>query len=197
MLKRTLLVCILIFATAVVIPAPVEAAATYTIDPTHSEVSFRIRHFASRVRGQFLDFAATIVKDDDSAASSVELTIQAASIDTNNERRDNHLRSADFFDVEKHPAITFRSTSIRESGENLFEVSGELTIRGVTREVTLPVAFVEEMEDGRGGFRAGFSTETTLDRKDFDITWNRLLDRGGTMLGDEVEVEITLSAIRQ
>lgn len=186
------------FALTAIAPAPANAATTYSIDPTHSEVSFRIRHFVSKVRGQFRDFSATIVKDDENpSASSVEFTVQAASIDTANERRDNHLRSADFFDVENHPALTFRSTSVEKVGENRYDVTGELTIRGVAKTITLPVWFEGEMADGRGGFRAAFATAVTLDRKDYGIVWNRVLDQGGTMLGDEVEVSIDLAAVRK
>jgi polyisoprenoid-binding protein YceI len=185
-------------ALALAPPAPAAAAVTYTVDDNHSEVSFRIRHFVSKVRGQFRDFSATIVKDDaDPMASSVEFTIQAASIDTDHETRDADLRSPNFFDVEKFPAITFKSTAIAKSGDDLYDVTGELTMHGVTKTLTLPVSFGGEMADGRGGFRAAFETATTLDRKEFGLTWNRALDQGGLMLGDEIEVVVSLAAIRK
>lgn len=178
--------------------APAAAAVTYTIDKSHSEVSFRIRHFMSKVRGHFRDFSATIVKDDETpSASSVEFVIQAASIDTDHERRDADLRSANFFDVEKLPTITFKSTAVEKVDDTRFNVTGEFTLHGVTKVLTLPVEFSGEMADGRGGYRAAFATATTLDRKEYGIAWNRTLDQGGLMLGDEVEVEINLAAIRK
>lgn len=183
----------------VLVPAaPAAAAVTYTVDKSHSEVSFRIRHFVSKLRGQFRDFSATIVKDDENpAASSVEFTIQATSIDTDHERRDADLRSSNFFDVEKFPTLTFKSTAIAKTGDDRYDVTGELTMHGVTKVMTLPVSFGGEMADGRGGFRSAFETSTTLDRKEFGLTWNRALDQGGVMLGDEVEVVVNLAAIRE
>jgi len=178
--------------------APVEATVSYSVDPVHSEVSFRIRHFVSRVRGQFRDFSGTIVKDDENpAATKVEFVIQATSIDTDHDRRDNHLRSADFFDVEKFPTITFTSTAVERVAESEYRVTGHLTMHGITKALTLPVRFEGELPDGQGGFRAAFSTEQRLDRKEFGIVWNRVLDQGGRMLGDDVEIEISLAAIRR
>lgn len=192
MMKR-----IAVAALAVALAAPAFAADTWVVDPGHSEVSFQIRHLMSRVRGVFHDFSATIVKDDDPAKSSVEFTIQAASIDTGIEDRDKHLRTADFFDVENHPTITFKSTSIEKVSDTEYRVTGPLTLRGVTKEITLPVTFDGEMTDPWGNLRAGFSTETTLDRKDFGVNWNRALDQGGFLLSDEVAVEIHLSTKKQ
>jgi polyisoprenoid-binding protein YceI len=186
-------------------PAPASSAATpapgvetFKSDPAHSEVGFVVRHFVSKVRGRFRDFSAVIVKDDqDPSRSSVEFTIQVASIDTGVEKRDNHLRSADFFDAANYPQITFRSTRVEKVSDSEYRVTGDLTMRGVTKVVTLPVTYAGEMPDGFGGVRAGFSTTTTLNRQDFGIKWNKQLDTGGYMLSDEVEVEIDLEAVRQ
>jgi len=179
-------------------PAAAAGAATYSIDPTHSEVSFVVRHFVSNVRGHFKDFAATIVRNDqDLAQASVEFTVQVASIDTGVEKRDNHLRSADFFDAATYPTLTFKSRKVEKASESQYRVTGDLTMRGVTKVVTLDVDYAGEMPDGFGGVRAGFSTSTKLNRKDFNISWNRALDGGGFMLSDDVKVEINLEAIRQ
>jgi polyisoprenoid-binding protein YceI len=180
---------------AALLTASSAAADVFTVDKSHSEVSFRVRHMMSRVSGSFGDFGGTI--DLDAAAperSSVEFRIQAASIDTNNDRRDDHLRGEDFFHVEQHPEIVFKSTRVVPKGETTFEVHGDLTMRGVTKPIVLPVTFLGTMTDGRGQTKAGWETAVTLSRKDFGIVWNRALDTGGLVLGDEVEVTINLQA---
>lgn len=168
------------------------AATTYGIDKGHSNVDFTIRHLVGNVRGAFSDFDGTIVMDADPAKSSVEFTIQAKSIDTGNEQRDNHLRSADFFDVEKFPTLTFKSSAIKKTGDNAYQVTGTLTMRGVAKEITLPVTYLGEVKDPWGNTKAGFSTTTSLNRKDFGVSWNKTLDQGGFLLGDDVKVEINL-----
>lgn len=177
------------------------AQDTWVVDKPHSEVSFQVRHFVTKVRGRFTDFTGTVVANAAKPeASSVEFSIKSASIDTANEGRDKHLRSADFFDVEKFPEISFRSSSVKPLGKDLFEVKGTLIMHGVSREVTLPVNFggtmVTKGRDGKPSAKAGFSIETTLDRKDFGIVWNRALDTGGAMLGDEVQISINLEMNR-
>jgi len=185
-------------ALAAAVLAPAHAASTYTVDPSHSEVSFQIRHLVTQVRGVFRDFDATIVRDDEKpGGSSVELRIRATSIDTGNERRDNHLRTADFFDVENHPEIVFRSTAVEQVSEHEYEVTGELTLRGVTKSVELPVFFSGEIGGPRDATIAGFSTSATLDRKEYGIVWNRALDSGGYVLGDEVSVQVNLETRKQ
>lgn len=185
-------------AVATLMAAPLAAADTYTVDAGHSDVSFQVRHLISQVRGNFRDFTATIIKDDaELAKSSVEFTIQATSVDTGIDKRDNHLRSADFFDVEKFPAITFKSSSIVKTGDNTYDVTGMLTMHGVSKEITLPVTFLGEMKDPWGGTRAGFSTATTIDRKEYGIVWNQTLDAGGAVLSDEVQVSIQLETKKQ
>jgi len=187
-----------ILAAAVLAPAPAPAADVYAVDKVHSDVGFQIRHFVSKVRGRFTDYEGTIVADRAKPdASSVELTIKAASIDTGNENRDKDLRSANFFEVEKYPEITFKSSRITPRGGDRYDVTGTLTMHGVSKEVTLPVTFLGFVSTGRMGDRAGFETAVTLNRKDFGIVWNRVLDTGGTMLGDDVLVSINVEAAKR
>lgn len=169
------------------------APDVWVIDKPHSSASFKIRHLMSNVTGYFRDFDAVLQIDRaQPARSSVEFTIKSASIDTRDSDRDEHLRSPDFFEVTKYPNITFRSTSVVPKSQNLFEVTGELTMHGVTKRITLPVTFLGFQRDPRGNEKAGFEIATVLDRKDYNITWNRLLDEGGLLLGDEVKVTINL-----
>jgi len=180
------------------VTAPVTADEVFTIDRAHSEVSFRIRHMMSKVSGTFGDYEGTIdLSREQPEQSNVEFRIKAASIDTNNERRDTHLRSADFFDVEQHPEIVFRSTRIVPKGENAFEVHGDFTMRGVTKAIVVPVTYLGEMKDARGRTKAGWEASAMLNRKDYGIVWNQTLDTGGFVLGDEVEVSINLQAAKQ
>jgi polyisoprenoid-binding protein YceI len=181
---------------ALAVAPPATAATTYTSDPAHSQVGFEVRHFLTGVPGRFADFTFTIVKDDANPAnSSVELVIQAASIDTGIEKRDNHLRSDDFLAVEKHPQITFKSTAVEKVSDSEYKVTGPLTIRGVSKVITVPVSFAGELKDPWGSTRAGFAAETKVDRREFGVTWNKALDGGGFMLGDEVEIEIAVEAV--
>jgi polyisoprenoid-binding protein YceI len=183
---------------AVLAASPALGADTFVIDKGHSEVGFQIRHMMSKVRGRFTDFDGKIVADRAKPeASSVELTIQATSIDTANANRDKDLRGADFFDVEKYPTITFKSTSIKAKGKDAYDVTGTLTMRGVSKEITLPVTFLGIMKNMRGQDAAGFEAAVTLNRKDFGITWNKALDAGGVLLGDEVYVSINLETRKE
>ncbi|MEO8275914.1 MAG: YceI family protein [Thermoanaerobaculia bacterium] len=180
-------------------PAPKVAAApgvvTYNADKNHTQVSFVVRHMMSQVRGSFGDFSATIVKNDvKPEASSVEFTIQATSVNTGNENRDNHLRTEDFFFVEKFPEITFKSSKVEKVSDSEYKVTGDLTMRGVTKVITLPVNFLGEMKSKDGKSIAGFAINTKLDRKEFGINWNKALDNGGVLLSDEVAVEISIEA---
>jgi polyisoprenoid-binding protein YceI len=175
------------------IPAPASTTETWTIDKAHSTASFKVRHIVSNVTGNFRDFDANINIDRANPAnSSVDFTIQATSIDTGNTNRDEHLRSTDFFEVAKFPTIAFKSTSIKPKSKTDFDVTGDLTMHGVTKRVTFPVTFLGFGKDPRGTEKAGFDIETTLNRKDYGIVWNRALDEGGALLGDDVKVEISL-----
>jgi polyisoprenoid-binding protein YceI len=173
-------------------------ADTYTVDPSHSEVSFQIRHMVSQVRGRFNDYTGTVNMDPKNMAnSSVEFHIKATSIDTNSADRDKHLRTADFFDVEKYPEITFKSESIAPAGKDKYNVTGTLTLHGVSKKITLPVTFLGQAKDPWGGTRAGFQTDTKLDRKDYGIVWNKAIDNGGVLLGDDVSIAINLESVRK
>ena len=200
MIRKTVF-CIAVLAVglaaAVTLPA-VAAAATYAVDQAHSKASFQVRHLVTKVRGKFADFASTVVMDDAKPeASLVEFTIQATSIDTSVADRDKHLRSDDFFAVEKYPEITFKSTKIERAGDHAYQVTGDLTMRGVIKRITLPVTYLGEVKDPWGHVKAGFETAITLNRKDFGINWNKALDQGGVLVGDEVEVSISIEALKQ
>jgi polyisoprenoid-binding protein YceI len=177
------------------LPAPraVEAPVTWQIDGAHSEVAFRIRHLVSRVRGRFTQFGGTVVADPQNlSAGSVDVTIQTASITTDVARRDEHLRSGDFFDAPNHPTITFKSTRVQQTGDNL-KVYGNLTIRGVTKPVVLDGRFTG-MGGPTGHRRIGFEATTTVNRMDYGVSWNRAAEGGGALLGDEVEITLTVEA---
>ena len=190
-MNRTLAMVVLASGLAA---SPVAAADTLAIDPNHSEVSFQIRHFVTNVRGRFTDFAGTIVADKAKPeASQVEFTVKAASIDTAQENRDKHLRSADFFDAEKFPEIAFKSTAVKVTGKDKYDVIGNLTMHGVTRPVTLHVTNLGSAGTGADA-KFGFEATTTLDRKDFGLLWNKALDAGGYVLGDDVTVSINIEA---
>ena len=166
---------------------------TWGIDKSHSNASFKVRHLMANVSGAFRDLEAVINVDRaNPAASSVEFTIRTASIDTGNANRDEHLKSPDFFDVAKFPTITFKSTSVKAKSKTEFDVTGDLTMHGVTKRITLPVEFLGFGMGPGGKEKGGFSIETTLNRKDFGIVWNRNLDEGGVLLGDDVKVAIDL-----
>jgi polyisoprenoid-binding protein YceI len=193
---KTLFAGLLALALAVVLSVPAQAA-TWEVDKNHSGVDFQIRHFVSQVRGHFDDFGGTVVMDEENLAnSSVEFWIDASSIDTGNDNRDQHLRSEDFFHVEEYPQITFKSESIEKTGDNTYDVTGTFTMRGVSKTITLPVEFLGTMQTDRGA-KAGFATETTIPRKEYNIVWNQVLDAGGAMLGDDVAVEINLEMNEQ
>jgi len=174
------------------------AADRFVIDKSHSEATFQIRHLVTRVSGRFDDFNGTISVDEAApAASSVEFTIKSMSIDTGNESRDKDLRSANFFEVDKYPEISFKSTSIKASSrKDVYDVTGTFTMHGVTKTITLPVEFLGFIKDPRGNQRAGFAAHVTLNRKDYGIIWNRALDAGGTLLGDDVVVNVNIEAAK-
>ncbi len=185
-------------ALALLVPALALAdAAVYKVDPAHSAVGFTVRHFVSNVPGHFRDFDGMIHYDKEKpTASKVEFTVRAASIDTANGDRDNHLRSPDFFDAEKFPTLSFTSTGVKPVDADTLEVTGDLTIHGVTKEVTIPVEILGTMATPRGE-KAGFETAFTVNRKDYGVIWNRVLDAGGAMLGEDVKVSIAIEADRQ
>jgi polyisoprenoid-binding protein YceI len=175
---------------------PGYVAGTWKIDPVHSDVSFTVRHMmVSKVRGRFGTFEGEIVTAPDPLDSSVTATIDLGSVDTNNPQRDAHIRSSDFFAVDAHPTMTFRSTGIRPAGEGLYVVDGELTLRGVTRALSLDLEFNGFGPDPYGGIRAGFSATTELNRRDFGIDISMPLDGGGVVVGDKVTVSLEIEAV--
>ena len=183
-------------APAPAVSAPAAAPVQWEIDTSHSELTFRVRHLVSRVRGRFNQFGGTIVADPANlAGGSVNVTVQTASIDTNNERRDTHLRSADFFDAATHPTITFRSTRVEVSGNEL-KVHGNLTMRGVTKPVVLEGQMLE-VGGAPGRRRIGFEATTTVNRMDYGVAWNRAAEGGGVVLGDEVQISIAVEAVEK
>jgi polyisoprenoid-binding protein YceI len=185
-------------AAAALLAASPVLADTYVIDKSHSEAGFQVRHLMSKVRGHFNDYAGTITVDPAKPESaSVEFTIKAATIDTANEGRDKDLRGENFFQVDKFPEITFKSSKVKAAGKDKYDVTGTLTIHGVAKEVTLPVQFLGFAKDPWGNDRAGFSIDTTINRKDYGIVWNKALDNGGALLGDDVWVSINLETTKK
>jgi polyisoprenoid-binding protein YceI len=173
----------------------VAAARTFQIDLAHSEVLFQVRHLLTKVRGRFSDFSGSIAFDPaQPERSTVALTIRATSIDTNQADRDAHLRSDDFFSVERFPTLTFTSTKVAPLGGGQYDVTGDLTIRGITKSIVLPVAYLGSAKDPWGNDKLAFETEITLNRKDFGLTWNAALETGGFLVGDEVRVTVSVQA---
>ncbi len=170
-------------------------AGTWDIDPTHSDVSFSVRHMmVSKVRGRFASFTGEIVTGEDVTGSSVRATIDATSIDTGNAQRDGHVRSADFFDVENHPEWTYVSTGVRADGDDLV-VDGELTIKGVTRPVPLALELNGFGPDAYGGTRAGFTATTAINRNDFGVDIVMPLDGGGVVVGEKVQITLEIQGV--
>jgi polyisoprenoid-binding protein YceI len=171
-------------------------AATWTIDPVHSEVGFSVRHMmVSKVRGRFADFSGQIVTEGDPAASSVTAEIDLRSISTGNEQRDNHIKSADFFEVETYPTMTYRSTGIRvEDGE--YVVDGDLTLKGVTKQVPLRLELNGFGPDPFGGTRAGFTATGELNRRDFNVNFNAPMANGGAVVADKVTLHLEIEAVK-
>lgn len=170
----------------------------YTLDPTHSTIEFTVRHMMiSKVRGRFAKFEGRIeLAPGSDVPQTIGATIDVASIDTREEQRDNHLRSADFFESEKFPTLTFESTRTEGSAEN-FSIYGNLTIHGVTKEVVLSGSFEGRGSDPWGGQRVGYTANTTINRKDFGLNWNAALEAGGVLVSDEVKIELNVQGVLQ
>jgi polyisoprenoid-binding protein YceI len=171
---------------------------TYKVDPAHTHIGFVARHaMVAKVRGAFREFEGSGTYDaDDPSRSTLNLTIKAASIDTANADRDNHLRSSDFLDVENHPEITFASTRVEPVGDGRFKVTGDLTIRGVTRPVTIDFELSGPVQDPYGNTRIGLEGRTEINRKDWGVNFNLVLDAGGVMVGDKVILEFDVEAVK-
>ena len=175
-----------------------ELTGNYTLDPAHSRIGFVARHaMVTKIRGQFNQFEGTGVIDAaDFSRSTITVAIEAASIDTRNEQRDTHLRSNDFLAMNEYPQITFCSTDIRETGPATLDIIGELTIKGITNIVTVPLEFEGAATDPFGNQRVGFEGSMVINRKDYGVTWNAALESGGVLVSDKVTLEFELSAIK-
>ncbi|MDY0109498.1 MAG: YceI family protein [Candidatus Krumholzibacteria bacterium] len=193
MRKTTIVTAVLLLTVAAA-----AQAATYKIDPSHSAVSFKVRHLMiSTVRGSFDEFSGSFTYLKDNPAQwQVAAEIQTASVNTNDDKRDDHLRTADFFDVEKFPTMTFRSTKVTGQGER-FKLHGDLTLLGVTKPVVFDLEITGETIDPWGNHRVGFSAIGKLDRKEWGMTWSTALDSGGVMVGDEVGIELEIQGIQE
>ena len=175
-----------------------DLSGTYVLDPSHTRIGFVARHaMITKVRGQFNEFEGSAVVDaDDFTKSTAQLTIQAASIDTHNEQRDGHLRSNDFLALEEYPQITFVSTGVRQTGDTSLELTGDLTIRGVTNSITVPFEFEGAATDPFGNLRVGFEGSVVINRKDYGVSWNAALEAGGVLVSEKVTLEFEVSAIK-
>jgi polyisoprenoid-binding protein YceI len=186
-----------LFALLTIAAAASAATETFNFDKSHSKVGFQIRHWLTKVEGRFREYEGQIVLDRENPANSrVDVTIRAASIDTDNERRDADLKSDTFFDVEKYPTITFKSSKVVPTGKDQFDVTGDMTMHGVTKTIKVPVHHTGFIDLGRVQ-KAGFEVTFPINRKDFGITWNRTADQGGVMLGDEVEISLLVEANKE
>jgi len=187
-------------ALGVLIPAGFATGETesYKIDPNHSNVGFSIRHFFSKVPGHFSQYEGTITLDQkDLSKTVVNVSIDATSINTGVEDRDNHLRSGDFFDVAKNPKITFVSTGVAPQGPRRATLRGNLTIRGVTKPVSLEAEVLGFSPDPWGGYRGGFEAKTRINRQDFGVSWNKAVEGGGLLLGDDVDIILNVEGVRE
>ena len=180
---------------AIVLAANVCAADEYALDNAHSSIGFAVKHLmVSTTKGEFTDYAGTIQFDPENIeATAVDVTIQATSIDTRVVKRDDHLRSPDFFDVEKFPTVTFKSKSVTKSGEG-FVMTGDLTIHGVTKETAIPCTISGPVQSPSGAMVIGITGETKINRQDFGLTWNKTLDQGGYVVDDEVNILVSVEA---
>jgi polyisoprenoid-binding protein YceI len=175
--------------------ATATAVRTYQIDKAHSDVVFQVRHLIAKVRGRFSDFEGTIHFDEAAPEeSSVTFTVQTASIDTNAVDRDAHLRSDDFFASDRFPVMTFLSTKVVKTSDTAFDVEGDLTIRDVTKRITLPVTFLGRATDPWGAEKLAFEAGITINRKDYGLNWNAALETGGFLVGDDVKIELSIQA---
>ena len=194
-IRRTMLAVVTLSATILLaLPA---AAAEWNVDASHSSVGFKVRHLAiSKVKGSFKEFSGTATGEPGKPETfRVSATVQVASIDTGNDKRDDHLRSADFFEVETYPEITFESTKVEMAGDE-GKVTGELTIHGVTKTVTFDLEYAGMVKDPWGNTRMGFGMETTVDRRDFGLSWSKAMETGGLVVDNEVELEIAAELVQ-
>ncbi len=177
---------------------PAFAVGTFDIDPVHSAVAFKVKHLFTMVPGRFNAVGGVIVYDAQTVENSkVDVSIDATSINTENEMRDKHLRSGDFFETDKYPTIVFKSTKVKKAGEGKLEVTGDLTVRGVTKPVTLAVEIIGFGPGMDGKVRGGFHATTQINRMDYNVSWNKTLDGGSLLLGADVPIDITIEAVQK
>ena len=196
-MKRSIVTLIAMFTLSIPVFGD---AATWQIDPDHSSFQFKVRHLmVSNVKGDFTKVKGAVTIDErDIANLKLEITIDAASVNTGHAKRDEHLRNADFFDVAKHPTITFVSKRAEKAGMDRLKVIGDLTMHGVTREVTVDVEGpTQEVKDPWGNFRRGATAATKINRKDFGLTWNRVLETGGVVVGEDVDIFVEIELIKK
>ena len=175
-----------------------DLTGTWSLDPTHTRIGFVARHaMVTKVRGSFNEFEGTAIVGDSLADSKVTVAIQVNSIDTRNEQRDGHLRSNDFLALDEYPEITFVSTSVSATGDNTFDLTGDLTVRGVTKSVTVPFEFEGAATDPFGNERIGFEGSVVVNRKDWNLNWNAALEAGGVLVSEKITLEFEVSAIKQ
>ncbi len=189
---------VLLAAAAVLVCAgPALSADKYVIDTVHSHIGFSIKHLGiNTVRGEFHDFSGVIMADEkDLSKCSVEVVIQAASIDTDNEKRNAHLKSADFFNAEKIPTLTFKSTSVKKTGSG-YTAAGNFTMHGVTKVISIPFTYAM-VKDPQGKMRIGVEAALTLNRQDYGVKWNSVMDNGGLLVGNDVKIELDVEAVKQ
>ena len=189
----------LVLLAALAAPALAQTTPTWEIDPAHSSIQFGVRHLMiSTVKGRFPKFTATEVVDEkEPTRAVVEASIDAASLDTGEAKRDEHLRSPDFFDAQKYPTITFKSTKVEAAGDRRFKLHGDLTMHGVTKPVVLDVEATPQVKGMRGETRAGARATTKINRKDFGINWSQTMDGGGVVVGDDVDVTIEVEGVKK
>ena len=196
-MKRSIVTLIAMFTLSIPVFGD---AATWQIDPDHSSFQFKVRHLmVSNVKGDFTKVKGAVTIDErDIANLKLEITIDAASVNTGHAKRDEHLRNADFFDVAKHPTITFVSKRAEKAGMDRLKVIGDLTMHGVTREVTVDVEGpTQEVKDPGGNFRRGATATTKINRKEFGLTWNRVLETGGVVVGEDVDISVEIELIKK
>lgn len=185
------------FTASIVALASLPAfASTWTIDNVHSNVGFTVRHLVTKVSGSFNEFEGSLQFDDKKPeASKVNVVVKAESIFTANQQRDQHLRSADFFDTKKYPTATFESTKVTSLGKGQFKIDGTLSLHGQTKPVSLEVEYLGTAKDMYGNTRGGFTAKTKISRKEFGLTWNKVTEAGNVVVGDEVELAMNIAAI--
>ncbi len=189
-----------VLLAVIILLLPVTAtAATWKIDPDHSNIMFQVRHLGLvEVKGIFRKFAGTVNLEDNIAKSSVNVTIDAASVDTGVEKRDEHLKTADFFDVAKYPTITFVSKKVTPAGQGKLKVTGDLTIHGITKEAVLNVTGpTKEVKDPKGNIRRGLSATTTINRPDYGLTYNSILENGGLAIGNKLTINVEAELVKE